>query len=322
MHHLVIGEGQIGREVVARALADGDAVTVLRRREVEPSPGLRRIAGDVRDPAALAEALEGADSIQACFHAPYDARQWARDLPPRELAVLDAAAERGIPAVFPESMYGFQGAARDLAEGAAPSPLDAKGAVRIALLSQRRAHPAQTLSIIASDLVGPTTMGTGASVACAMVIEPILAGRRPIVFGAPDAPHTLTFVPDLARAMLHAARHGDRLTAHGEGDAVLHAPSAPARTQQELIRAVSALTGRRPRRPWRIPRWSVRALSGVSTFARELSGISELWYAPCVLRPGVLTSQEGLAPTAWEEAVRLTTALPSAPASASEGAAA
>ena len=142
------------------------------------------------------------------------------------------------------------------------------------------------------------------------------------MFGAPDAPHTLTFVPDLARAMLHAARHGDRLTAHGEGDAVLHAPSAPARTQQELIWAVSALTGRRPRRPWRIPRWSVRALSGVSTFARELSGISELWYAPCVLRPGVLTSQEGLAPTAWKEAVRLTTALPSAPASASEGAAA
>ena len=57
MHHLVIGEGQIGREVVARALADGDAVTVLRRREVEPSPGLRRVAGDVRDPAILAEAL-------------------------------------------------------------------------------------------------------------------------------------------------------------------------------------------------------------------------------------------------------------------------
>src|SRR5699024_12257006 len=139
--------------------------------EVEPSPGLRRIAGDVRDPAALAEALEGADSIQACFHAPYDARQWARDLPPRELAVLDAAAERGIPAVFPESMYGFQGAARDLAEGAAPSPLDAKGAVRIALLSQRRAHPARPPSIIASDPVGPTTTATGASGASARGFE-------------------------------------------------------------------------------------------------------------------------------------------------------
>src|SRR5699024_5050098 len=114
MHHLVIGEGQIGREVIARALADGDAVTVLRRRELEPSPGLRRVSRGGRAPAALAEALEGADAIQACFHAPYDARQWARDLPPRELAVLDAAAERGIPVVFPESMYGFQGAARDL----------------------------------------------------------------------------------------------------------------------------------------------------------------------------------------------------------------
>lgn len=306
MHHLVIGEGQIGREIITRALEAGDTVTVLRRSAAGPTPGIRRVAGDALDPAALAEALEGAEAVQACFHAPYDARQWARDLPPRELAVLDAAAARGIPVIFPESMYGFQGGARDLTEGAAPSPLDAKGEVRIALLTQRRAHPARTLSIIASDLLGPTTMGTNASVACTMVIEPILAGRRPIVFGAPEVPHTLTFVPDLARAMLHAARHADRLTAPGGGDAVLHAPSAPARTQRELISTVSELAASPLRRPWRIPRWSVRALSRVSTFARELSGISELWYAPCVLRDGVLTTEEGLEPTPWREALAAT----------------
>ncbi|MGP9537556.1 NAD-dependent epimerase/dehydratase family protein [Brachybacterium sp. AOP43-C2-M15] len=321
MHHLVIGEGQIGREIIARALEDGDTVTVLRRSEGDPAPGVRRVRGDVLDPDALAAALEGADAVQACFHAPYDARVWARDLPPRELAVLDAAAARDIPVVLPESMYGFQGGSRDLREGAAPSPLDAKGEVRIALLEQRRAHAARTLSIIAADLVGPTTMGTGASVACAMVIEPILAGRRPVLFGAPDVPHTLTFVPDLARAMLHAARHADRLTAPDDGDAVLHAPSAPARTQRELMTAASEMLDRADRRPWRIPRWSVRALSGVSTFARELAGISELWYAPCVLHPGVLTTEEGLAATPWEEALRRTADLPIAPVSTSECAA-
>lgn len=305
MHHLVIGEGQIGRAIIEAALQDGDRVTVLRRSTIAPTPGIDRVAGDVLDQTALETALAGADAVHATFHAAYDARIWRRELPPRELAVLDAAAARGIPVVFPESMYTFQGGATQLAEGAHPTPLDAKGEVRVALFEQRRRHAARTLSLVASDLVGPSTVGTGAAVASAMVIERLAAGRRPVVAGDPDAPHTLTHIPDLARAMLHAARHAERLAP--TGDAVLHAPSAPARSQRELIAHASSLLGRPVRKPLRIPLVALRALSGVNTFARELSGISALWYQPCVLQPGILTTEEGLAPTSWPEAVRATT---------------
>lgn len=219
--------------------------------------------------------------------------------------MLDAAAERGIPVVFPESFYGFQGDAGALAEDAAPSPRDAKGQVRTELLAARRAHPARTLSVIASDLIGPSTIGTGAAVAAAMVIEPLLAGRRAILFGRADLPHTLTHVPDLAAAMLHATRHAERLTG-GSGDAVLNAPAAPARTQRELIADVSRLVGQPARRPWPIPRWALGVLAPVSTFARELHGIAGLWYGPCVQVPGRLEREEGLVPTSWEEAVSTT----------------
>ncbi|WP_193104345.1 NAD-dependent epimerase/dehydratase family protein [Brachybacterium sp. FME24] len=304
MHHLVIGEGQIGRAIIDRALTDGDQVTVLRRSEIAASPGIDRVTGDVLDPAALTAALVGADAVHATFHAPYDARIWRRDLPPRELAVLEAAAARNIPVLFPESMYAFQGGASDLVEGAAFSPLDAKGEVRVALLEQRRDHAARTLSVVASDLVGPTAVGTGAAVASAMVIERIAAGRRAIVVGDLDAPHTLTHIPDLARAMLHAARHAERLAP--SGDAVLNAPSAPARPQRELIALASSLLGQPVRRPVPIPLLALRALSGVNTFARELSGISKLWFEPSVLRPGILTTDEGIEPTPWPEAVRAT----------------
>ncbi|EWS81569.1 epimerase [Brachybacterium phenoliresistens] len=318
MHHLVIGEGQIGRAIIEHALADGDQVTILRRRDAAPEPPLRRVRGDVQDPAALSAALEGVEAIHACFHAPYDARIWRRDLPPRELAVLDAAAERGIPVVFPESMYGFQGAARRLSEGAAYSPQDAKGEVRVALMEQRRRHPARTLSIVAADLLGPTAVGTGAAVVCTLLIERMVAGARPIVFGDPAAPHVLTFIPDLAVAMLHAARHAERL-AGAAGDAVLHAPSAPARSQAELIAATAAQLGTPARWALRIPRTALRAAAPVSTFARELAGISGLWYAPCTLEPGILQEQEGLRPTSWEEALRRTVAAAVAPAGAEAG---
>lgn len=305
MHHLVIGEGQIGRAIIDRALAEGDSVTVLRRSSAAPEPGVRRVTGDLLDPTALREALVGADAIHACFHAPYDARIWARDLPPRELAVLDAAAAKDIPVTFPESLYGFQGAALNLAEGARLAPRDLKGEVREMLLAQRRAHPARTLSLVAADLLGPTAVGTNAAVVCAMLIERIAADTRPIVVGDPAAAHSLTFIPDLAVAMLHAVRHAARLAP--EGDAVLHAPSAPARSQSELITAASALLATKARRPLVIPRIALRALAPLSTFARELHGISGLWYSPSVLQPGLLTTQEGLQPTSWEDALAETT---------------
>ncbi|MFC7465222.1 NAD-dependent epimerase/dehydratase family protein [Brachybacterium sp. GCM10030252] len=310
MHHLVIGEGQIGRAIIERALADGDEVTVLRRTPVPPSAGIGRVTGDVLDEAALAEAISEADAVHATFHAVYDARVWERDLPPRERAVLDAAAARGIPVIFPESMYGFVGEAGDLVEGAAPTPRDAKGRVRIQLLEQRRQHPARTVSIIASDLIGPTALGTGAAVVTTMLIERIAAGSRPLLFGSASAPHTLTYIPDLAVAMLHAARNAERLAGGASapdgagGDAVVHAPSAPARSQSELIAAASELLDQPVRRPVPIPRVALRMLAALNSFARELHGISGLWYAPAVLRPGVLTSQEDLAPTSWTDALR------------------
>lgn len=305
MHHLVIGEGQIGRALSERALADGDTVTVLRRTPAEESPGVHRVAGDVLDPAALGAALEGADAVMATFHAPYDARRWRAQLPPRELAVLDAAAARDIPVVFPESLYGFQGGAAPQSESDATSPRDEKGRVRVQLLDRRQQHRARTLSVIASDLIGPSTVGTGAAVATAMVIEPLLAGRRPILFGRADAPHTLTHVPDLAAAMLHAARHAERLVG-AAGDAVLNAPAAPARTQQELIAEVSRLAGAPLRRPVPVPRAALALLAPVHTLARELHGIAGLWYGSCVQRPGVLEREEGLLPTSWEQAVAAT----------------
>src|SRR5699024_10676770 len=156
----------------------------------------------------------------------------------------------------------------------------------------------------------------GAAVISVMLIERIVAGAHPVVIGDTEAPHSLTFVPDLAAAMLHAARHAQRLAP--DGDAELHAPSAPARSQRELIAATSALLDVPVRRPLVVPRIAVRALSPLSTLARELHGIAGIWYAPCVLRPGILAAQEGMRPTSWEDALAATvrsasTARPSPP---------
>src|SRR5699024_10482991 len=105
-----------------------------------------------------------------------------------------------------------------------------------------------------------------------------------------------------------------------DGDAVLHAPSAPARSQRELIAATSALLRAPARRPLVVPRVVVRALSPLSTLARELHGIAGIWYAPCVLRPGILAVQEGLRPTSWQDALAATVRAASAARPSAAGA--
>lgn len=322
MHHLLIGEGQIGQAIARHAAARGDTLTILRRSTVtadqkhtrygDVAHAITHVPGDVLDAQALRRAAHGAEAILACFHAPYDARIWKTELPPREQAVLDLADDLDIPVVFPESMYAFQGQAAHLAEGARPTPSDPKGRIRAELMEARRHHGASTLSIIASDFVGPTTRGTGTAVATALVVEPLLAGRPVIVPADPEAPHSLTHLPDLAEAMVFAAREATTLTAGAPGrSVVLHAPTGAAHSMRELAALTAQLTGVRQRRVVAVPRRLTALLGRVSTLMRELSGIADIWYGPCVLEPGVLTTVHGLEPTPWAEAIAATITPPS-----------
>lgn len=321
MHHLLIGEGQIGQEIARHAAARGDTLTILRRSTVtadqrqarygDAAPALTHVAGDVLDRQALRQAAAGADSILACFHAPYDARVWQTTLPPREQAVLDLAETLGIPVVFPESMYAFLGGAARLAEGARPTPGDPKGRIRTELMEARRRHPATTVSVVASDVVGPTSRGTGTAVATALVIEPLLAGRPVVVLADLDAPHSLTHLPDLAEAMVFSACEAATLTSDAQGrSVVLHAPTDTPHSMRELAALTAELAGVRQRKVVAVPRRLTALLGRVSTLMRELNGIADLWYGPCVLEPGLLTTVHGLEPTPWTEAIAATIARP------------
>lgn len=326
MHHLLIGEGQIGQAIAATAIGHGDTVTILRRSTVDDAADARRygpaahlitrIAGDASDREVLSRAVAAgpdhgpADTIQACFHAPYDSREWRRTLPAAEAAVLDIAAQQGLPVAFPESMYGYVGHAESLREGASFAPVDDKGRIRAELITARRAHAARTASVIASDLIGPTTVGTFGAVATAMVVEPLVSGRRAFVPGSTRAPHSLTHVPDLAEAMLFAAVHADELAEHFGTDAVVHAPTAPARSLTELAAATMAELDHPGTSPkiTSIPHAGLAAAGLFERTMREIAALKPLWYGPCRLEPGVLTDVYELRATGLSEIVRQTVA--------------
>jgi nucleoside-diphosphate-sugar epimerase len=72
---LVTGaEGLVGTAVVTHLRARGHEVTTLTLPDVTPHPGVRVVRGDARDPAVVAEAVDGMDAVAhlAAIPSPYD----------------------------------------------------------------------------------------------------------------------------------------------------------------------------------------------------------------------------------------------------------
>lgn len=294
MHAAVFGAGQIGSALVPLLISAGHSVTIVRRRawteegaaRLSPAgqgDGLTLLTGDAGDPALLRRALDGVDAVFHLIHAAYSTEVWRRELPPRERAVMDAAAEREIPVVFPESVYAWGHQAEDLHEGRPVSPCSPLGQVRAEMLAARREHPARTLSVVASDFIGPTAAATSVQ---ALVLDRAAAGRRGVVFGDPDQLHSLTRLPDLAAALLRCAEHAEDLAP--SGDAVLHAPTPPARSLRTEAHEAATTAGVPLRGMLAVPGPLLRGAGRFSATARELQRQRYLWTRPCVLRPGVL----------------------------------
>lgn len=294
MRYLITGAGQIGTQLALDLTHDGHDVVVLRRSDTS-LPGTRTISGDAGDPAIVRTAAAEADAIFHCIHAAYSAKIWRRELPHREQAVMNVAAELNIPVVFPESVYAFGRGAAQLSETSQIAPVSPLGRVRAELLKARAMHPARTASVVASDLFGPTATRNG-SVVLSTVVEPARKGLRAWVLGDPDAPHAVTHIPDLTRAMTASVPLAT------ENDATLIAPTAPARSLRHMAEDAAARAGQESiARVTRVPAIALASAALFSATARELFKQRYLWNAPSTLVPGRLTTELGLEATPWSE---------------------
>ncbi|WKD61975.1 NAD dependent epimerase/dehydratase family protein [Corynebacterium ciconiae DSM 44920] len=295
MHALITGAGQIGRALTTHLDSFGHTCTLLRRSS-SPVPGARVVTGDAGDPALLRSLNQPAfDAIFHCIHTSYTEQAWRRELPSRERAIMDLAAELDIPVIFPESVYAFGVSARDLHEGTAVQPCSPLGQVRAELLEQRAGHRATTISVVAADLCGPTAH-RAASIPTLSVIAPTARGARGWLLGDADLPHSITYLPDLAHAMTYCAHHREKIAP--AGTAVVHCPCPAPESMRQLAQRVAAYAGTTPRLST-VPSWLVRVAGHAHPVARELNNQRYLWREPAVLRPGRL----GITASSWPEII-------------------
>ncbi|GCB59400.1 NAD-dependent epimerase/dehydratase family protein [Rhodococcus erythropolis] len=296
---IVTGAGPVGSAVALQLAEQGINVRLLTRSGSGPEhPLIDRRRVDVSDSEALRSVSAGATAIYHCIHAAYNAADWERELPAAEKVVLDAAASIGAVVVFPESLYAYNSDTL-MTESDRRNATGGKRGVRTALLRAREASATPTVSVVASDFFGPRVRTAHAG---ERMVPKVMAGKKIRVIGSADQPHSFTYIPDLAAAMI-AAAHNPELW-----NSVIHAPTGPALTQRKIAEAFARAAGASPAKVGVLPAWVLDAVGKINTDSRELAEMNYQFTKPFVMDSSASEVLLGLSPTPLDQAAEETVA--------------
>src|SRR6056297_317366 len=233
--HVVLGAGPVGRAVAARLTRDGERPVVVTRSGTSV-PGADTRSADVTDPAAATRALADAAVVYQCAQPEY--HRWPQEFPALQSAVVDAAAAAGAVVVVADNLYAYGPVTAPMREDLPLAATTRKGATRAdmwrELAAAHEAGRVRAVAARAADFFGPHVDGSSVG---SRFFEALLAGKPVEVLGDPDTRHTVTYVPDLAEAMV---RLGGAEDAWGRP---WHVPNAPTVTQRELVRLAGEVAG-------------------------------------------------------------------------------
>lgn len=295
----VVGAGQIGAPLVARLTALGHPVTWLSRtRPAEVPAGAQHVSVDARDATALASAVAGAHAVIAAVNpATYDARVWARELPPLHAGLFAGVARADTRLVLLDALYLYTLDAGPLAPETPQEPTTQKGAIRKQLADMlgeaQREHGLRATVLRAPDFWGP---GLHSALVSTEVLAGMRNGKRPLVLGNPDAPHAFAYRDDVVDALIQLAL----APADVEGR-VFHAPVlhvSPRALVSALAEGLNVQV-----RPRLAPRFLLRV---AGLFDASTGGLVEMlpqWEQPYLVDDSAFRERFGVQATSLEAGV-------------------
>jgi nucleoside-diphosphate-sugar epimerase len=273
MTAVVLGAGGgIGSHVVEALLARGQQVRAVTRTPVAVPDGAEPRVADLRDPAALAASVAGAEVVVHAVQPAYT--RWTQEFPSLTAAIADAVDGKRL--VFADNLYAYGPVAGALTEDRPPAATDAKGRVRAAMAADLLdRHADGRLQVVigrASDYFGPRGTATAAG---DTMVPAAITGTTVRVIGRADVPHSWSYLPDIGRALA--------LLADGPTGRVYHLPVGPPCSQQELADAFARAAGHERARVSAVPGPLHRALALANPMLRELLGARYQFTGPFVV---------------------------------------
>jgi len=312
---VVFGTGPVGCSAAGLLLEKGLRVRMINRTGRSPagafldlSPDdrvrLEFASADAMDWAAVRAASEGATHIYYCVNVQY--QDWHKILPVMHANIVRAATENAAVLAAAENLYMYARGIPVIDEKAPVNPPSRKGKLiqhlHEKLIEAGARHGLQWTAVRASDFYGP--LATEQSLfGTKRFLDPLFTGKRPLLWGNLDLPHTFTYVEDYGRALATAA-----LSPEAQDRAWI-VPNDRTMTMRQLVRlffdAAGFANGRVPRIQ-RVPR-AVFAMAGLfNPLMREVLEVLYQKEEPYVVDGSRFRDTFDFQPTPLEEGVRRT----------------
>lgn len=271
--HVVLGATGGAGSAIATALRSAgiDIETVTRS-------GSGSRTADIETPEGAREAVRGAAAVYMAAQPPYT--EWPERFPAMLANVIDACAENGSRLVMVDNLYGYGPTDSPLTERTPERAIDTKGKVRRRMTEMLLdAHSAGRVAVTigrASDYFGPNAANSAIT---ALSIEPASEGRKARWVGRLDMPHSVAYLPDIARAYVSLGTDDRSL------GRVWHLPHSPALTGGAFIELVNRSL------PEAVPvgvvsKTMLRLAAPFHGISRETLGIIHQWDRPFVVEDG------------------------------------
>ena len=270
---VVLGAGPVGRAVTERLVNDGRVVRVVTRSgRAKVANEVEVVAADVADPSSAERGCAGASVVYGVVGLDYAG--WPEKWPPMMAGMLAGAESAGARFVFMDNCYMYGPVDVPMTEDLPLTDYGKKPATRSQLTRMwQEAHAAgrvRAASVRASDFYGP---GVSASALGDTSIGRMAKGKSAQVFGNPDLPHSFSYVPDIARALISVADADD---AFGQA---WNVPNAPDLTLRDILTLVAADLGQELKIQ-AMAKWMLSAVGVFNTDVRELREMLYQWERP------------------------------------------
>lgn len=274
--HVVLGAaGGTGsalvRELVARQIP---VRAVTRRAHAGFGAGVELITADLADAAQARDAVAGAAVLYHAANPPYP--RWLDEFPTLNRNIVSAAAATGARIVFADNLYMYGPEAGVMTEDSPHHARDKKGRLRSRLarelLDADEAYEVPVAIGRSADYFGPGGLGSALG---ERLFDAAIQGKRVPWLGDADVPHSVAFLPDIARGLVTL---GLAEAAVGQ---VWHLPSCGAPTGREFVDRLAGAVGK-PLKVSVNSRWMLRAVGLFSPVVRELGDVLYQWEAPFV----------------------------------------
>lgn len=298
----ILGSGGSIANGLVRLLSRNNNAFRLVSRSGRAEPGATEIVrADLSDRDQAVQAVAGCDVAYLVAGLKYDHNVWAETWPRIMANAIEACKRAGARLVFLDNVYMYGRVSGVMTEETPFNPASRKGEIRAriasALVREWQSGGVTAMIARAADFYGPETP-TG--IPNAMVFTPLRRGKKASWLVNDAVPHSFTFTPDIAQALLKL------VATESAWNQTWHLPTSPnPPTGREFIGMAAEALGIAPR--YRVLSKPMVRIFG--WFQPVVGEVHEMLYqndSPYLFDSSKYSAAMGFSGTPYDEGIRIT----------------